>query len=61
MSKTANVYIRKMGSREIVHTVEVKLPISEGQHERLLMGMLRNMNTDGYFVDDGELDKAARG
>jgi hypothetical protein len=61
MAKTANVYVRKLGTREIVKTIEVKLPISEGQHERLLMGMLRNMNTEGYFVDDGELDKAARG
>lgn len=58
--KTANVYVRKLGSREIVSTVEVKLPISERQHEHLLMGMLRNMNRDGYYVDDGELDKAVR-
>lgn len=57
--KTANVYVRKLGTREIVHTVEVKLPCSERHQERLLMGMLRNMG-DGYFVDDEELDKAAR-
>ena len=60
MAKTANIYVRKLGTREIVKTIEVKLPISETNHERLLMGLLRNMNTDGYFVDDEALDRANR-
>ena len=58
MSKKAKVYVKEMGTGKVVHTVEVPLPCSERQQELLLSGMLRNMNTDCYFVDDEELDKA---
>ena len=54
--RKAHVYVRDVNTREIVHTVDVDLPISERQRERLVMGMLRNMS-EHYFVDDGELDQ----
>ena len=54
--RKAHVYVRDVNTREIAHTVDVDLPISERQRERLLMGMLRNMS-ERYFVDDSELDQ----
>ncbi len=50
-----NVYIREITTREIVKTVEVKSP-SPRYVEKLVRGMLRNLNTDDYFVDDSECD-----
>lgn len=58
MKKTANVYVKRIGTEEVVHTMPVPLPCSEGRQERLLNGMLRNMDTEQYFIDDHELDQA---
>lgn len=58
MGKKAKVYVKELGTNRVVHTVEVSLPCSDRQQERLLYGMLANMNTDKYYVDDSELDKA---
>ena len=35
--------------------------LSERHVERVMMGMLRNMNTDDYFIDDSEIDQARKG
>ncbi len=32
--------------------------LDENYVERVMMGMLRNMDTDNYFIDDSEVDKA---
>jgi len=50
----ANLYVRRLDTREIVHTVDVGNK-SESQVERVLRGMLINMNTDEYFIDDDEV------
>lgn len=48
--------MRRLSNREIVHSVEVSNP-TERKVERVVLGMLRNMNTDEYFVDDSEADE----
>lgn len=58
--KIANVYVKRMGTGEVVHTVPVDLPCSERSQERMVMGMLRNMNLDEFYVDDDELDQARK-
>jgi hypothetical protein len=55
---TVNVYVRRVGTGEIEHTMPVPLPCSEGRQERMVMGMLRNMNTEEFYVDDSEIDTA---
>lgn len=48
------VYVRDMTTGEIVETMHVN-PRNERQHERFMLGLLRNMNTDRYVVDDDEV------
>lgn len=38
----------KFDSREVVHKVET----TPGRIDRTTMGLLRNMNTDAYYVDE---------
>jgi hypothetical protein len=53
--KPFKVYVRKLSDRSIVHTVEVKAA-THRRLERVVSGLLRNMDTDRYFVDDSEGD-----
>lgn len=48
-----NLYIRDFATRSVIDTVDVT-GRSERQVEKIMMGMLINMNTDEYFVDDSE-------
>lgn len=49
--KLKNLHVRDLNTREIVHTISVSNPSQVG---RVIAGMLINMNTDKYFVDDSE-------
>lgn len=49
-----NLYIRKLGTGEIVHTTHLSNP--DPRHaEKVLRGMLMRINTDEYYVDDSEI------
>jgi len=51
----AYLHVRRLDTREIVHSVPLQR--SDLRHvERVMMGMLINMNTDEYFIDDSEVD-----
>lgn len=52
---TRNIYIKTFEG-EIVHTVPVENP-NPRKVERIVTGMLRNMNTDRFYVDDSECDE----
>ncbi len=52
----ATVYVRKLANRdEIVYEFEARSPVSIRQHERMMMGLLRNMRDD-CFADDSEVE-----
>jgi len=51
----AYLRVRSFDTREIVHSVGVE-PYNLRHVEKVMMGMLRNMNTDKYFIDDSEVD-----
>lgn len=55
----AYLRIRRFDTREIVHSVGVS-NLGEGYIERVMYGMLINMNTDQYFIDDSEVDEARK-
>lgn len=55
MSKPS-IHIRRLTDREIVHSVPVH-STSERHVERVVSGMLRNLNRDEYYVDDSECDR----
>ena len=50
-----NVYVRKLDTREIVHTIPYQRPPSDRSHERMMLGLLTNMDTDRFFADDSEV------
>ena len=56
-TKLPNIYVRRFGTREIVSTIPVT-QLTERHLEKCVLGLLRNMNTDDYFVDDDEAYKA---
>lgn len=47
------IYIRDIKTREVVHTIDVHNK-SPHQVERVVMGMLINIDKDKYFIDDSE-------
>jgi hypothetical protein len=57
----ATVYIKSLETGEIVDTVDVKLPCSEKIQEKLVLEILRTVDTDRFFVDDSEIDAARHG
>ena len=52
----ANVYIREIGTGEIVHTIETE-HTSERYIEKIERGLLRQIDRDKYYVDTSECDK----
>ena len=46
----ANVYVTQIDTGEVVRAIEVKFPADSSQGERFLMGLLRNMDTDRFYV-----------
>ena len=51
----AKIYVKEISTGEVVKEIEVGNP-SERRAERIMRGMLINMNTDKYYVDDSELE-----
>lgn len=49
------LYIRDFDTRSIVKEIDVT-GHSERQVEKIMMGMLINMNTEDYFVDDSDCE-----
>ena len=51
----SKLYVREIATREIVHTVDAGN--EREQHvEQIMLGMLHNMNTGEYFIDDSEIE-----
>lgn len=54
----AYLRIRKLdASREIIHSVGVS-DLSENYVEKVMCGMVRNMDVVRFFIDDSEVDAA---
>ena len=47
------IHIKRFDTGEIVKSIEVQSD-SPRHIEKVMRGMLRNMNTDDYYVDDSE-------
>ncbi len=56
MAESASLLVRRLDTGVIVHAVPLR-STSEGYVDRVLRGMLHNLNTDEYYVDDSELDE----
>lgn len=51
----ANIYVRELSTDKVIHTVDVgNKPVDK--IEKVMMGMLRNMDTDRYYIDDSEVE-----
>ena len=55
----AYLHVRDLTTRVCVHCVGLT-DISDRHVERVMMGMLRNMNTDDYYIDDSDVDRAKK-
>lgn len=53
----AHLLVRRIETREIVHRVGVS-NLSPNYIDRVVRGMLINMNRDKFFVDESEVDAA---
>ncbi len=53
----AHLHVKEFKTRKCVKCVGLK-NISPNHVERVMMGMLVNMNTDDYFIDDSDVDRA---
>ena len=55
----AYLRVRRFDTREVIHSVGLS-DLTDRYVERVMSGMLHNMNTDEYFVDDTEVDAARK-
>jgi len=47
--------VKKLETNEEVHKVEITNP-TQRKVERVMLGMLQNMNTDNYYIDDDDFN-----
>ena len=47
--------VRRISNSEEIHRVDLHGPKTERQVEKVLSGLLRNMNRDVFYVDDSEV------
>lgn len=59
MKANTEIYVKRMGTDEVVHTIKVQLPRSERSIERIVMGILRNTDLDKFYVDSDQAEKDA--
>ncbi len=50
------IYVRQLSDQYAVKSIPIFSKMSENNHEKFMMGLLRNMNTDKFYVDDSEYD-----
>ena len=51
--KETKLHIRELSSRQIVHSFTVTGK-SERAIEKIMLGLLRTMDTDKFYIDDSE-------
>jgi hypothetical protein len=51
----ANLYVKSFDTGEVVKIIPLK-STGERHVERVMLGLLRNMNTDDYYIDDSEVE-----
>ncbi len=51
----ANLYVKRFDTREVVSTIDLHGRTGD-RAEKVLRGLLRQMDTETYFVDDDEVD-----
>ena len=51
------VYVRDFETRSIVKEIDVHHIAGTSNYDRFVMGLMRNMNLDKYFLDDDEYQK----
>ena len=53
----AYLRVKRFSNNETVRSVGLK-NLSERWVEKVMMGMLRNMNSEDFYIDDSEVDAA---
>ncbi len=48
------IYVRQLSDQYAVKSIPIFSKMSEHNHEEFMMGLLRNMNTAKFYVDDSE-------
>ena len=51
----ANLYVKRLDTRETVSTIDLHGKTGRAA-ERVVSGLLRQMDTETYFVDDDEVE-----
>lgn len=57
MECKAILYVRELGTHKEVHRVALTT-LNEAHVEKVMAGMLRQMNTSKYYIDYSEVDAA---
>lgn len=55
----ADLIVKRMKDDTEVHRVKLA-SLSEAHVETVMMGMLRNMDLDNFYIDDSEVDEARK-
>jgi hypothetical protein len=55
---TAYLRIKEIETGNVIKSVKLTGPLCERRVDRIMSGLLRNMDTDRFFVDDSEVDAA---
>lgn len=55
------VYVRDFATRSVIKEIDVSQVAGTTNYDRFVMGLMRNMDLDKYFLDDEEYQKERRG
>lgn len=53
----AYLRVKRLGDGTVISSIGIN-NLSERHVERVMLGLLRNMDTDNYYIDDSEVDEA---
>lgn len=52
------VYVRDFKKQGVVKAINVSRIIGTSNYDRFLMGLMRNMDLDRFYVDESEVERA---
>ena len=55
------VYVRDFATRSVIKEIDVSRVSGTSNYDRFVMGLMRNMDLDKYFLDDGEYQAKHKG
>ena len=55
MTTGSKVYVRDFATRSVIKEIDVSNVVGTSKYDHFVMGLMRNMDLDKFFLDDDEV------